>query len=116
MADSDVDEKLRNLISAMRDSDEYRRYQRLEAELSVRPDLKQAVNNYRRRVFEMQNSNRDIFDETDYVIHDFEQLTRDPLAAEYLDAENSVCGMIRKVVEAISAEVIVSLPDGQNQK
>lgn len=111
MAGNEVDDKLRDLIEAMRNSEEYRRYQRLEAELSARPDLQQSVNQYRSRVFEMQNSNRDIFDETDYVVHDFEQLSKDPLAADYLDAENSVCVMIRKVVSAISDEVIVSLPD-----
>ena len=113
-AGSDIDDKLGALIRAMRNSEDYRRYQRLEAELSTNPDLKRSVDNYRRRVFEMQNSNRDIFDETDYAIHDFDQLAKDPLAEDYLDAENSVCGMIRKVVDAISEEVIVRLPDDGN--
>jgi cell fate (sporulation/competence/biofilm development) regulator YlbF (YheA/YmcA/DUF963 family) len=62
---SEVDKKLRELIEAMRHSDEYRRYRELEAQLQVHPDVKKAVNEYRSRVFEMQNSNRDIFDETD---------------------------------------------------
>ncbi len=113
-AGSDIDEKLNALIRSMRNSEDYRRYQRLEAELSTHPDLKRSVDNYRRRVFEMQNSSRDIFDETDYAIHDFDQLAKDPLAADYLDAENTVCGMIRKVVDAISEEVIVRLPDDAN--
>lgn len=97
----------------MRQSDEYRRYQGAEARLEAKPELKREVTDFRRKVFDMQTSGRDIYDETDYLLKDFDRLTQDPIAADYLDAENAVCSMIRKVTNAITGEVIVSLPDEQ---
>ncbi len=108
---SEVAAKLDELIQAMKNSDDYRRYSRLEAELKEKPELKEKIDAYRKRSYDMQNSGRDLFDETDYVIHEYEELVTNSTAVAYLDAESSVCRMIQRVVDAINESVSVEFPE-----
>jgi hypothetical protein len=58
----------------------------------------------------MQQSDRDLFNETDYVMHEFDTLLSQQNVNDYLDAELSVCRMIQRVVDAINREVDLELP------
>ena len=49
-----IDELKAELIQAVLDSEEYREYKRLEAEVSKNADLKRAIDEFRRRNFEIQ--------------------------------------------------------------
>ena len=102
--------KLQELISAMKKSDDYVRFRELEMKLANDPELRQRVDQYRQRVFDMQQGDRDLFDETDYVIHEFNTLMSDQTASDYLDAEGAVCRMIQRVVDAINREVEIRIP------
>nr|WP_027872313.1 YlbF family regulator [[Eubacterium] cellulosolvens] len=106
----EVTVKLQELINAMKKSEDYQRYRELEAKLSDDPDMRARIDQYRQRVFDMQQADRDLFEETDYVLHEFNTLLTDQTASDFLDAEGAVCRMIQRVVDAINREVDVKIP------
>ncbi|MDO4621950.1 MAG: YlbF family regulator [Eubacteriales bacterium] len=107
---SDVTTQVDELVRAMQNSEDYRKYCSLEEELEKNPELKQLINSYRRRVYEMNASERDLYEETDYVLAEYDELFGNVLAVEYLDAESAVCSMVRRVMDDISKALPVELP------
>jgi cell fate (sporulation/competence/biofilm development) regulator YlbF (YheA/YmcA/DUF963 family) len=105
-----VQEKLQELVNAMKSTEDYVRYRALEEKLKKDPELKSRIDQYRQRAFDMQQSDRDLFNETDYVMHEFDTLLSQQNVNDYLDAELSVCRMIQRVVDAINREVDLELP------
>jgi|UniRef100_I5AUU6 cell fate (sporulation/competence/biofilm development) regulator YlbF (YheA/YmcA/DUF963 family) len=106
----EVTVKLQELINAMKKSEDYVRYRELEAKLNNDPEMRQRIDQYRQRVFDMQQADRDLFEETDYVLHEFNTLLTEQTASDFLDAEGAVCRMIQRVVDAINREVDVKIP------
>ena len=105
-----VKEKAEELIQALEQSEDFIRYRNLENQLKEMPELRQKINEYRRKVYEMQTSGRDLYDETDYVLNEHSPLLRNEIAADYLDAESAVCRMVQRVMNAINREVHVEVP------
>ncbi|MGI6057070.1 MAG: YlbF family regulator [Bilifractor sp.] len=105
-----VKEKAEELIQALEQSEDYVRYRNLENRLKEMPELRQKINEYRRKVYEMQTSGRDLYDETDYVINEYSPLLRNEIAADYLDAESAVCRTVQRIINAISQEIHVEMP------
>ena len=99
------------LISAIRSSGDYQRYKKCEEQLRQNPELKKKVDEYRVRNFQLQQTDRDLFDESDEVLREFGGVLKNPLAAEYLDAESSVCRMVQRVVNYINKSVAVDIPE-----
>ena len=73
-----IDELKAELIQAVLDSEEYREYKRLEAEVSKNADLKRAIDEFRRRNFEIQYN-----DEIQEIDENISQLE-----AQYADMRN----------------------------
>ncbi len=105
-----VSECTDELIRAIRNSRDYVRYTRAEELLKKDPELKRQVDEYRLRVFRMQESRQDLYEYSDHMQKEYENLLSNPLAAEYLDAESSVCRMLQRIVWRISEGVAVELP------
>ncbi|MGO5315392.1 YlbF family regulator [Bilifractor sp. LCP21S3_A7] len=105
-----VKEKAEELIQALEQSEDFIRYRNLENQLKEMPELRQKINEYRRKVYDMQTSGRDLYDETDYVLNEYSPLLRNEIAADYLDAESAVCRMVQRVINAINREVHVEVP------
>ncbi|MEE1114806.1 MAG: YlbF family regulator [Eubacterium sp.] len=106
-----VAEQVQALTRAMKESEDYRRYERLERELGSVPELKTKIDEYRLAVYHLQQSGSDIYDESDSMAKAYDILQTDPLAVAYLDAESSVCRMIQRVIDKISADVTVDVPE-----
>ena len=98
------------LIAAVRNSRDYRRYEKSKELLRQRPELKKKVDEYRIRNFQMQQAGRDLYDESDEMLREFDSTLQDPLAAEYLDSESAVCRMVQRVFNYISKSLAVDLP------
>ena len=99
-----------NLVRAIRCSGDYVRYTEAEKELQKEPELKKQVDEYRLRVFRLQESRQDLYEHSDYLQKEYESLLRNPLAAEYLDAESAVCRLLQRIVWKISEGAAVELP------
>lgn len=102
------------LIAAIRNSADYVRYKKCEGRLRQDPELKKKVDEYRIRNFQLQQAGRDLFDESDEVLREFDSTLKNPVAMEYLDAESAVCRMVQRVVNHINKSVAVDLPGRDN--
>lgn len=97
----------RELISAVRQSDEYVRYQKAKQEIFRYPLLKARADEFRKRNYEMQNTRGDIdiFEEADKLQEEYAEVTENPVVREYLTAENAFC----RVIQQINWQLIESL-------
>lgn len=87
------------LIEAVRNSREYKRYQRVREEVVKRPAIAEQLYEFRRKNYLIQNSqeNIDLFTETDKLEKEYKAFCTDPIVEEYLEAENAFCKIIRQV-------------------
>ena len=104
-----IDELKAELIQAVLDSEEYREYKRLEAEVSKNADLKRAIDEFRRRNFEIQYN--DEIQEIDENISQLEyaDMRNQGLAKSYFSAELCLCRLVQDVcvslVDAVDFDV-----------
>lgn len=92
------DESLTNLIEAVKDSSEYKEYQRIRELVHQEPEKERAINEFRRRNFELHKCrNVDLYAEMDRLEGEFAPLRAMPYVNEYLAAELALCRMIQKI-------------------
>ena len=110
--DSNVEKCVTALISAIRASEPYQNYHRCEQELEEEPRLREKLDEYRRRVFEMNSSDQvDLSEEADRLEQESAELRLNPVVNDFLAAELEVCAMLREATGRISEEVGVRLPE-----
>lgn len=105
-----VEERLDELVKALQDSREYKRYHEAREKLGAYPELEQAVHEFRRKNYEIQNSHDlDIFAETDALERESSKIRKNPIVEEYLSSELALCRMVQninwKLVEGLDFEV-----------
>lgn len=101
-----LDECLANLIEIVKNSPEYKEYQRIRELVHQEPEKERAINEFRRRNFELHKCrNVDLYAEMDRLEGEFAQLRAQPYVNEYLAAELSVCRMIQKINYSIMTEI-----------
>ena len=105
-----IDEILENLITAIKESKEYQEYLRLRDLIHQEPDKERAVNELRRRNFELQKCrNVDLYTEMDRLENEFAPLRAEPYVNEYLAAELAICRMIQRINFRLMEEIEVEL-------
>lgn len=92
-----VQELVKELIAAIKESEEYGEYQRARRHILQYPALKREADAFRKRSYEMQLSGRDLFSEGDRLSKDFEATVKNPVVWEYLNAETAFCKILRQV-------------------
>lgn len=94
----EINAALNGLVLAVKNSDEYIRYQKAKEELHKEPELEQSVHEFRRKNFQIQNSgNVNLFDEVDRLEKENTELRRKPVVEEYLSAELAFCRAIQRI-------------------
>lgn len=90
------------LVSAIQNSDSYKEYHRLYAEIEKSPVLLKRVNEYRKRRFEIQVSNvSDYTNMQDQLQNEFKDIHSNELTLEFLIAERHFSNMMKQVNHAI---------------
>lgn len=93
-----ISAKTADLIVAIRQSDEYKRYQEAREKLHEDPDLERAVHEFRKRNYQIQNSgNVDLFNEVDHLDWENSQMIKNPVAEEYMAAEMAYCRVVQEI-------------------
>lgn len=92
-----VQEATETLIVAIKESEEYNRYQRAKQELKRYPLLKQQADEFRKKNYDMQNSRMDIFEEADKLQREYAEVINHPVVREYLTAENAFCRIVQQI-------------------
>ena len=95
----EVQEALEQLAQAIKDSDIYREYRRQSEKVDNTGDMREKIDEYRVRNFELQNSvqREDLLDKLDAFEREYEKFREDPLVEEFLDAELAFCRMMQEI-------------------
>lgn len=96
---TELDHAVESLISVIRDTDKYRRYQMEKEKVNRFPELKEQIDVFRKRNFELQNmpSNEDLFYKMEAFDREYEQFLENPIVADFLAAELDLCRMMQDV-------------------
>ena len=101
-----LDEILNNLANAFKDSPEYRDYQRIRELIHQDPEKERAINEFRRRNFELHKyRNTDLYNEIDRLEQEFAPLRAQPYVNEYLAAELALCRMVQRINYRLMEEI-----------
>lgn len=105
---NNVDGATEQLIMEILQSDTYKEYKVQCVKVETEPGLKEQIDEYRRRNYEMQMDNDCALDKIDRFEQEFASFREKPLVADFLAAELAFCRMIQainlKITEAIEFE------------
>lgn len=95
----EVQEALEQLAQAVKESEVYREYRRQSERVDNDGDMREKIDEYRVRNFELQNSvqTEDLLDKLDDFEREYEKFREDPLVEEFLDAELAFCRMMQEI-------------------
>ena len=95
----EVQEALEQLAQAVKESEVYREYRRQSVRVDNAGDMREKIDEYRVRNFELQNSvqTEDLLDKLDDFEREYEKFREDPLVEEFLDAELAFCRMMQEI-------------------
>ena len=96
-ADENVNEAVKQLVEAIRNTDAYLEYQRQLARVKEQPELKRQIDAFRTRNFELQTSKDTNFDKIDQFTRENEAFRENPLVSDFLAAELAFCRMMQEI-------------------
>lgn len=103
-----VDETVDTLASALLVSEEYLEYKKQLDQVKQFPELKEKIDEYRRRNYELQYSPDLAFDKIDRFEREYRKFREDPLVSDFLTAELALCRLLQNIndrlMETISFE------------
>lgn len=106
-----INEALEGLMEAVKGSEEYIRYQKIQERVNKLPELEEEINQFRRENYRLQNSQGtvDLYEETDRMEQEYMEFRKNPIVAEYLAAESALCRIVQQInwtlIEGLNFEV-----------
>ncbi len=92
-----IQKALEDLIAAIETCEEYKGYLAAKEEIKKHPLLKKKADEFRKLKFDLQRSETDIFEKTDELRQEHEEVNGNSVVWEYLIAENAFCRILRQV-------------------
>lgn len=89
-----------NLVTAMKNTEIYKVYKMQCSKINRQLDLKQRVDEYRQRNFDIQNgtlSGEEIFQAQEKLMAEYADILENPLITDFLAAELEFCRMVQNV-------------------
>lgn len=108
-----IEQKTRELIQLIKESDFYRDYEESREKVAAQPEIKWRVDNLRARTFRMYNEPNgiDLFEETDRIEREHQELRRIPEVNEFLEAEIELCRVLKATEDTINMAIDVQIPE-----
>lgn len=102
---SEFDSTVESLITVIHNTKEYQAFLREKEKVARFPELKQKINEYRLKNYELQNSTNDdeLFDKMEEFDREYEEFRDDPLVSDFLEAELDFCRMMQDMNLRITA-------------
>lgn len=102
---SEFDSTVESLITVIHNTKEYQAFLREKEKVARFPELKQKINEYRLKNYELQNSTNDdeLFDKMEEFDREYEEFRDDPLVSDFLEAELDFCRMMQDMNMRITA-------------
>jgi cell fate (sporulation/competence/biofilm development) regulator YlbF (YheA/YmcA/DUF963 family) len=101
---SDIEGAIDQLVNAIHESDVYREYDELRDKVNQNPELKQQIDEFRHKNYELQNSDAD-FEKLEEFEKEYSQFREIPLVSDYLAAELAFCRMMQDINIKITDEI-----------
>ncbi|MCD7764329.1 MAG: YlbF family regulator [Lachnospiraceae bacterium] len=108
-----VEECTQALIESIQQTEEYLRYQKLRELTDQDPELRRKLNEFRRRVYQVQTSGEtlDHYSEQERLGSDASEFRKNELVDEYLKMELHICRMIQNMAFQIADAIDLDLDD-----
>ncbi|MED9972924.1 MAG: YlbF family regulator [Lachnospira sp.] len=106
-----IDELKKEIIHEILNSEEYKEYRRLQAEMDRIPDLKRQVDEFRMRNFELQNSQDvpDMFAAMENLNNEYADMRNQDIVNRYLMTEITFCRFVRDIYKDIAEAIDIDL-------
>lgn len=103
----DIEKATDSFVETIKNTETYKRYAYEKEKLERLPELKRKIDDYRKRLYEFQNSeNQDqLFDQVDRLEEEGASFRANPLVSDFLAAELAFCRMMQEIYTKITAEV-----------
>ena len=103
----DIEKATDSFVETIKSTEAYKRYAYEKEKLERLPELKRKIDDYRKRMYEFQNSeNSDqLFDQVDRLEEEGASFRANPLVNDFLAAELAFCRMMQEIYTKITAEV-----------
>lgn len=105
-----VDKALEDFIEKVKKTKVYMEYEEQRERIKAYPDLKERIDEFRERNYQLQNSEdaSGLFEEIDKFNKEYEQFREIPMVHDFLAKELAYCRMVQyindKVLEAFNAD------------
>ena len=94
----DIQAALEQLVTAMKNSEEYVRFKRAEAKVAEFSGLQQRIDEFRCSWYALQSGGSpDLFEQIDRVEEQYADFRENPYVQEFLAAELALCRMFQQV-------------------
>ena len=108
---SQIEDAMDGLMTAIRNSEEFIRYQAIKDKVHGFPKLESQITEFRKKNYLLQNSQGtvDLYEETDRMENEYREFRKNPMVSEYLAAENALCKIVQQInwtlIEGLEFEV-----------
>lgn len=104
-----------HLISVIRKSDLYERYQKSAAALEASPEIFERLMDLRMKTIRLYEEapEEELYEESDKLSSDYEELQKIPEVNEFLETEEELAGLLRTVSERVLQSMNMRLPSQQ---
>lgn len=92
-----IDVALKQLLDAVKDSTEYKEYMEMLEEVKKYPDLKEQIDIFRKRNFDMQNSADSSFEQIEQFQQEYATFRENPLVSDFLASELAFCRLMQQI-------------------
>lgn len=106
----EVESCVEALLKSIHKSSVYQNYLSCERVMELNPELKKQVDDLRMAAFQVHQG-EDWFERSDDLNRQFAELRKKPDVNAYLEAELDLCKMIQKIIEAISDNLDIRIPE-----
>jgi Protein of unknown function (DUF964). len=108
-----IKHSINELIKAMKAHENYITYKQCREELETFPDLKNRVNAFKVKSFQLHNatSSDKLFWENDIIMEEYLELTKNPLVNKLLESELGICRMVQSVHHEMAASIDLDVSD-----
>ena len=112
MEQNTIDERINELLEAIKESPEYVEFQKQNEILKKNPELKERVDTFREDNYKVQNecNPEDLFDVVELMGKESAELRRHPEVNAYLDAELALCKMMQKISVKLTEGIDMDVP------
>lgn len=101
------------LIAALKESDNYQKYEEVREEIAQDPELKRQLDEFRKRNYLMQAEDvpEDLFHEEEKMSKEYKEFRENELIESYLECELDICRNIQRIIQKVMVSIDLDIDD-----